>query len=70
MKFREVISKQIEHESDGLSVAGGLSAVVAANVNEHGPAQTSVSTRRRIVQDAGASGRRADRDGNRRRRHQ
>jgi hypothetical protein len=63
MRFHEVITKQIEHDSDGLSVAAGLSAVVSANVNERGVAGSRVSTRQRIVQ-----GGRADRDGTRKRR--
>jgi hypothetical protein len=66
MRFHEVITKQIEHDSDGLSVAAGLSAVVSANVNERGVAGSRVSTRQRIVQ--GRSGGRADRDGTRKRR--
>jgi hypothetical protein len=71
MRFHEVITKQIEHDSDGLSLAGALTAVVAANVNERGVAESRVSTRQHIVQGTGGKRRsRDDRDGNRKRRHQ
>jgi hypothetical protein len=45
MKVRKVIDKTLSQEH----VAGGLHAVIAANVNE-GSSKTSVSNRQRIVQ--------------------
>jgi hypothetical protein len=54
MRFHEVITKRIEQESGGLSLAGVLSAAVTANVNERGTAETSVRTHQRIVQSGGA----------------
>jgi hypothetical protein len=54
MRFHEVITKRIEHDSGGLSLAGVLSAAVTANVNERGTAGTSVRTHQRIVQAGGA----------------
>jgi hypothetical protein len=50
MRFRKVISKRIERDSGGLSLAGRLSAVVAANVNEHGTAKSGMRTTQRIRQ--------------------
>jgi hypothetical protein len=59
MRFYEVITKRIEHDSDGLSLAGVLSAAVAANVNERGTAGANVRTHRRIVPGGGADPRRS-----------
>ena len=57
MKVRKVISRDLEHEvedKDGkVSVAGSLSAVLSANVNEPGSQRVRVSSRRRIVQRDG-----------------
>ena len=53
MKLRKVIHRQIRQNADGVSVAGGLDAVVAASVNEPGETQTSVRSKTRIVQRNG-----------------
>ncbi len=72
MRFHEVITKRIEHDAGGLSLAGVLSAAVTANVSERGSAETTVATHQRIVQGAGPSGGgrrgRADRKSNPKRR--
>ena len=51
--MRKVIRRQVESSLDGIDVAGGINAVVAANVNEPGSSQTSVSSTQRIVQRSG-----------------
>ncbi|MFN2594980.1 MAG: hypothetical protein ABR579_08860 [Actinomycetota bacterium] len=53
MRFRKVINKPIEKEIDGVSVKGGINAVIAANVNEEGSSVTSVSSKQKIVQKYG-----------------
>jgi hypothetical protein len=53
LKFRKIISKPFRHEGKDASVAGGLNAVVSANVNEPGRSHTRVSSRQRIVQRNG-----------------
>lgn len=52
MKFAKVIRKAIAHDSDGVSVRGGINAAVAANVNEPGTSRTSVRSESHIVQDS------------------
>ena len=52
MKIRKVIRKEVQHDDDGVSVAGGLNAVIAANVNES-DSKTHISSRQRIVQRSG-----------------
>ncbi len=53
-KKRRVINEPIAYESDGVTVAGGVNAVIETNVNEPG-AKTTVSSkqRTRIVQRGG-----------------
>jgi hypothetical protein len=34
MKLRRVVTKRIDHDSEGLSVRAAIDAVVAVNVNE------------------------------------
>ena len=53
MKIRKVIRKELDHDADGVHVAGAVNAVVAANVNESGDSHTRVSSRQRIVQRKG-----------------
>jgi hypothetical protein len=53
MKLRKVIKRTIRHSKDGVNVAGGLNAVVNANVNEPGEASTHVESTTRIVQRNG-----------------
>jgi hypothetical protein len=53
MKLRKVIQKRFGHDADGVSVAGGLNAVVSASVNESGESKTSVRSHTRIVQRNG-----------------
>lgn len=49
MKINKVIRKKLK----GDSVAGGVNAVIAANINEPGSTHTSVSSKQRIVQRNG-----------------
>lgn len=53
MRIKKVFNKKLEGGEEGVSVAGGINAAVAANVNEPGPTSTSVKTRQRIVQKNG-----------------
>ena len=53
VKLRKVIQRRIRAEADGVSAAGGIDAVVSANVNEPGSNQTSVRSKTRIVQRNG-----------------
>ncbi len=53
MKIKKIISKPFRHEDENVSAAGGVNAVVSANVNEPGSSQTRVSSRQRIVQRNG-----------------
>jgi hypothetical protein len=53
MKLRKVIQKRLRRDGDGVSVAGGLDAVVSANVNEPGRSETNVRSHTRIVQRNG-----------------
>ncbi len=50
MKFRKVLRAKLDHEGDGVNIAGGVHAVIAANVNEPGPQRTRVSSKHRVVQ--------------------
>ena len=52
MKFKKVINERIDEKKDGVNVAGGVNAVISANVGESG-SKTSVSSRQRIVQRDG-----------------
>jgi hypothetical protein len=53
MKYRKVINKKLDDSSDGVNVAGGINAVIAANINEPGTTHTSVSSKQTIVQKNG-----------------
>ena len=53
MNLRKVIHRTLRHSKDGVNVAGGIDAVVNANVNEPGESRTSVRSRTRIVQRNG-----------------
>ena len=53
VKLRKVIRRQIRSDADGVSVAGGIDAVVSANVNEPGSNRTTVRSKTRIVQRNG-----------------
>jgi hypothetical protein len=53
MKLRKVIQKHLRHSSDGVNLAGGIQAVVSANVNEPGTSVTNVQSHTRIVQRDG-----------------
>jgi hypothetical protein len=53
VNLRKVIQRTLRHSKDGVNVAGGLNAVVNANVNEPGESRTSVRSRTRIVQRNG-----------------
>jgi len=48
-----VLRKKLDSSEGGVHVAGGVNAVVAANVGEKGGSHTSVSSRQRIVQRNG-----------------
>jgi hypothetical protein len=56
MQLRKVIEKRLRHEARGVNLAGGVNAVVSANVNETGRAATRVSSREHIVQRSGRAG--------------
>jgi hypothetical protein len=53
MKLRKVIQRHLQHDKDGVSVAGAIQAVVSANVNEPGTTTTNVHSETRIVQRDG-----------------
>jgi hypothetical protein len=53
MKLRKVIQKRLRRDADGVSVAGGINAVVSASVNEPGTTETKVRSHTRIVQRNG-----------------
>lgn len=54
MRIRRVIQKRIDHQEDGVNIAGSISGAISANVNEGGSG-THVRTRssNRIVQRGG-----------------
>ena len=53
VKLRKVIQQRIRKDADGVSLAGGIDAVVSANVNEPGTTRTSTRKKTRIVQQNG-----------------
>ena len=53
MKIKKVIRKELDHDQNGVHVAGGVNAVIAATVNEGRGSHTHVSSRQRIVQRKG-----------------
>jgi len=53
VKLRKVIRRRIRTDTDGVSAAGGIDAVVSANVNEPGTTRTTVRSKTRIVQRGG-----------------
>lgn len=53
MNLRKVIQRTLRQSKDGVNVAGGINAIVNANVNEPGESRTSVRSRTRIVQRNG-----------------
>ena len=50
MKVRRNIDKRIRHQADGINVVADVKAAIAANVNEDGSSDSSVSSRQKIVQ--------------------
>jgi pyruvoyl-dependent arginine decarboxylase (PvlArgDC) len=54
MRIRKVFTRRIAHDEDGVSIAGGITAAISANVNEAGQTTTRVSSSERIVQRSGA----------------
>jgi hypothetical protein len=48
VKYRKVIRKPIDIDEDGVRVAGGVNAVVSANVNEKEGSRSTVSSRQRV----------------------
>ena len=53
MRINRIIRKKLDDDSAGQAVAGGVNAVISANVNEPGHSHTSVSSKQRIVQRNG-----------------
>ena len=53
MKINRVIRRKLKGDSEGQGIAGGVNAVIAANINEPGHSHTSVSSKQRIVQRGG-----------------
>ncbi len=51
MKIRKIVQKTFRGKAS--DVAGSLTAVIAANVNERGGSHTHVSSRQRIVHRSG-----------------
>jgi hypothetical protein len=63
LSIRKVFKRRVRHESDGVSVAADINAVVSTNVNEPG-SRSTVRSRQKIVQRSGKSSeRRRDRGG-------
>lgn len=54
VKFEKVINEEIDHDEDGVSIKGGINAVIAANVGEKGSV-SHVSSKQRIVQRSSRS---------------
>jgi len=52
MRVKKVIRKVFHRDDENVKVAGGVNAVVSANVNEPG-STTRASSRQRITQRAG-----------------
>lgn len=54
MKWRKVINEPIDVERDGVTIAGGVNAVIDANVNEPVPSSHVSSKQKvRVVQRRG-----------------
>jgi hypothetical protein len=53
MNIRKVIQRRLRHESGGVDLAGGVNAVISANVNEPGTV-SRVSSTQRIVERSGS----------------
>jgi hypothetical protein len=53
MRVRKVVSQPIDVKVDGIHFSGGITAAMAAAVNETGTNGLRVSSRRRIVQRNG-----------------
>jgi hypothetical protein len=55
VQIRKVIDREIRHESDGVSVKGGVNGVIAVNAGEPGGdgANVHASSHQRIVQRSG-----------------
>jgi hypothetical protein len=53
MRLLKVILKNLGNAADGSQIAGEVSGVISANVNEPGTSRTSVRSRHRIVQKGG-----------------
>jgi hypothetical protein len=47
VKFRKVINEPIEVDEDGVHIAGGVNAVISANVNEPGT-KSHVSSKQKV----------------------
>jgi hypothetical protein len=54
MRIRRVIQRRIDHQSDGVNIAGSINGAISANVNESG-STTRLRTRssNRIIQRGG-----------------
>jgi hypothetical protein len=63
MRFLKIIRKRLDHSQDGVNVAGGIDAVVSANVNEPGKSRTSVRSRQTIVQRSGRTDQKSQDEG-------
>lgn len=48
MRVRKVVNKPFRRKSEGVSIAGGVNAVISANVDEEG-ARTETSSRQRVT---------------------
>ncbi len=52
-KFRKVITEPIQVEDNGVNIAGGIHAAIAANVNESDASHVTSKQRVKIVQRNG-----------------
>jgi hypothetical protein len=55
MKYRKVINQPIEVDENGVTIRGGVNAVVAATINEPGDNQVSSHQKVRVVQRNGVT---------------
>jgi hypothetical protein len=55
MKYRKVINEPIEVDRDGVTIRGGVNAVISASVNETGVQHVSTHQKVRVVQRDGVT---------------
>ena len=55
MRIQQIIGRRFRHKGGGIDIAGGIDAVVAANVGESGSVSRA-SREQHVVSDGGRSG--------------